>query len=128
LRTLFQHSGKTMNPASEQSINNFQNKALDKGVPSSVIDELTTFYRISNGIPCLNGFDFHSCDDEILFEWWSKQELWLAQCDFYTLRWANDKYCIGDAADVSFSSKDEYLSLISLIENAMKEWGLDVQH
>jgi hypothetical protein len=122
LQPLFQSYDKTMTPASSESIANFRKKAHIKGVPSSVIGELTAFYEVTNGIPCLDSFDFHSCEDEILYEWWDSQELWLAQRDFYTLRWAKGKFCLGDASSISFSKEDEHMTLLDLIESAMKQW------
>ncbi len=72
----------------------------------------------------LDGFDFHRCDDEILFEWWNEsKELWLGQHDDDILRWTNGKYCLGNASNVSYSEKYEFSTLIALFENAFEEWG-----
>ena len=46
-----------------------------------MIAELAAFYEVTDGVPCLDGFDFHAGGDEILFEWWDDRELWLGQRD-----------------------------------------------
>lgn len=64
---------------------------------------------------------FHSCVDETIFEWWNEKELYLGQRDFYTLRWANNKFCLGDVSTISFSEEHEHNTLIGLIEGCLKE-------
>lgn len=67
-----------------------------------MVDQLAEFYEVTNGVLCLDGLDFFRCDDLLLFELWSNGELWLAHRDFYAMRWANGKFCLGDASKVSF--------------------------
>jgi hypothetical protein len=122
LRPLFADYEQEMVPASESEINTFTKRACDEDVPRDVVEELVAFYGVTNGIPCLDGFDFHRCDDILIFEWWDHRELWLAQRDFYTLRWAHNRFCLGDAGNVSFSKDDEYTALTSLIEGAITQW------
>lgn len=127
LLPLFTDYGKTIIPAGENSLAEFYRQMSKRNIPSHVIDQLTEFYKISNGIPCLDGFDFHRCDDEILFEWWEdSKELWLGQRDNDVLRWTNDKYCLGDASNVSYSEEYEFSTLVELLENASGEWGLNM--
>lgn len=94
----------------------FRRRAVENGVPESVVDLLAEFYGVSNGIPCLNSLVFHRCDDEILFEWWDDGELWLGQRDNDVLRWADDKFCLGDASNISYSQEDEFDTLVDLLE------------
>jgi len=123
LTPLFAAYEEQMVPASEGMLKTFRQKGHDNGVPGIVIEELVTFYQVTNGVPCLDSFDFHACNDEIIYEWWGTRELWLAQRDFYTLRWSHNKFCLGDAANVSFSEEHEYQTLLDLLENALREWG-----
>jgi len=88
-----------------------------------VVRQLSDFYAIADGVPCLNSLDIHRCADSILFEWWDQQELWLGQQDFYILRWssANGRFCIGDAGNVSFSSSDEYRTFADALSQMVKQ-------
>jgi len=72
----------------------------------------------------LDGFDFHRCDDIILFEWWDQQELWLGQRDMDTLRWTNLGFCLGDASNVSYGQDYQFPTLLQLIEKGLKDWQL----
>ena len=123
LTPLFESWQAEMIPATKTMLDQFQAQAVNAGVPAAVIEELLVFYQISNGVPCLDGFDFHACNDEIVFEWWDDgQELWLGQRDFYTLRWAANQYCLGDAANISFSAADRYDTLAELLNAALRQW------
>lgn len=94
----------------------------ERDIPDSVAGELVEFYRISNGTPCLDGFSFHRCNDEILFEWWgSDRELWLRQRDCDLLRWADGKFCLGDASNISYGEKYEFPILEDLLEATYKD-------
>ena len=110
LQPLFDEYNVAMKPASESSLKMFQTRADERNIPKEVVTELANFYSVVDGVPCLDSLDIHCCADLILFEWWDQQELWLGQRDFYTLRWscAKDRFCIGDAGNVSFSESDEY--------------------
>jgi hypothetical protein len=110
LQPLFNAYELAMKPASDSSLNLFTARAVERQVSDDVIMQMVDFYSIVDGIPCLNSLDVHRCEDVILFEWWDQQELWLGQRDFYTLRWSQSKerFCIGDASEVSFSTSDEY--------------------
>ncbi|MDR3323488.1 MAG: hypothetical protein LBS89_04710, partial [Zoogloeaceae bacterium] len=59
---------------------------------------------------------FHQCGDEILFEWWEDQELWLGSRDDDVLLWKNNEFCSGDAG--------EFTTLMELLESAFGEWRL----
>ena len=98
--------------------------AKSKNIPTNVINQLIEFYEISNGIPCLDSFEFHSCNDKILYEWWNRQELWLGTRDMDILRWSKGRFCLGDASNTSYGRDYEFTSLIDLLEKAFLEWGL----
>jgi hypothetical protein len=122
LDKLFAEYQCEMIPAAKESIAGFRRLAAEKGVPSSVIDQLAAFYEVTNGVPCLDSFDFHRCDDIILFEWWDHQELWLGQRDMDNLRWAKAGFCLGDAGDASYGPEYEFATLLELIEKCLEEW------
>jgi hypothetical protein len=124
LTPLFADYDKEIFPADAEKIDLFINRCKENGVPSKAADQLVEFYRVTDGVPCLDSFDFHTCDDLILFEWWDDKELWLAQRDYYTIRWSTEKrkFCLGDASNVSLDEKYEFDSLIELLEAAFSEW------
>ena len=126
IEPLFIDSEKKLIPANEELIAKFRQQALKRNVFDAVIEQLIEFYQVSNGVPCLDSFDFHSCDDEIIFEWWeSDKVLWLGQRDCNILRWCSGKFCLGDASNVSYSEEYEFSTLTELIEKAFKEWYSD---
>src|SRR5688572_27504346 len=109
LKPLFDEYQEKMKPASEHALNLFKKRAAERKITQKVVTQLVDFYSLVNGVPCLNSLDIHRAGDKILFDWWDQGELWLGQRDFYTLRWsrAKDRFCIGDAGNVSFSPSDE---------------------
>lgn len=109
------------NPASKQQIEIFKERAKSNGVKESVINQLCDLYELEDSYLFDILIGFHSCTDEIIFEWWEYQELWIGQRDFNTIRWVNDKFCLGDAASISYSPNYEYDTLIGLIEGCIKE-------
>lgn len=124
LLEIFVQFNKKIVPADENLWADFCRRAAERGVPDSVIGELVEFYRISNGTPCFDGFSLHRCDDEILFEGWeSGRELWLGQRDCDVLRWADGKFCLGDASNISYGEEYEFPTLVDLLEAAYKDWG-----
>lgn len=122
---LFSGYDEKLVPADENLLSDFSKRALSRGVAAQVVDELLEFYNVTNGVPCLDSFDFHRCDDDILFEWWDDRILWLAQRDYYTLRWLSNMYCLGDACNNSFGEAYEFGTLTALLEFAFKEWYPD---
>ena len=108
-------------PATSTQLEVFQKNAKRHGVKESVINELLGFYQVVNNLDFEVILGFHSCDDEIIFEWWSEGVLWLGQRDFNTLRWVNDKFCLGDAGDYSYSKDDEYDTLEGLVRGCIRE-------
>ena len=109
-------------PATKEQIETFIEIATEKQVPQNVIAQLVELYEVTDGYNYEIVMAFHSCTDEIIFEWWDDdEELWLGQRDFYTLRWSDGKFCLGDASDVSFDEEYEAETLIGLIEICIKD-------
>jgi hypothetical protein len=108
-------------PATGEQINLFKKRASDKRVPQNVIDQLVDLYKVADNFYYEIVLSFHNCIDQAIFEWWTDKELWLGQRDFYTLRWTNNKFCLGEASTISFSKEHEYETLIGLIEGCLKE-------
>ena len=123
LKPLFDECDGKMVPASEELIAKFRQQATARNVPDTVIEELTEFYKVSNGVvPCLNGFGINACDDEILYEWWNEYNvLWLGDCNDEVLRWSNGKYCLGDASNDSYGDEYEFSTLVELKECTFEE-------
>lgn len=108
-------------PAKPDKIEVFKKRATERGVDKQVIDELIDFYEVADNFYYEIVVGFHSCTDEIIFEWWNEKELWLGQRDFNTLRWANGKFCLGDASSISYSDDYEAKSIVGLLECCMRE-------
>lgn len=124
LKPLFEDYNKEFKPAGEKQIFDFKEKCTESNVPVWVQEQLIEFYSITNGVPCLNSFAFHEIDDEILFEWWgTDNELWFGTKDDDILRWAHNKFCLGDASNSSYSDEYEFDTLIELFEKVFAEWN-----
>jgi hypothetical protein len=108
-------------PATKAQIQHFKTKAIERQVGHEVIDQLVELYEIADNFYCEIVLGFHSCTDDTIFEWWNENELWLGQRDFNTLRWANGKFCLGDAGSISYSVDCECDTLVGLIECCIKE-------
>ncbi|WP_157572382.1 hypothetical protein [Nevskia soli] len=111
LAPLFASYKKPMIPASDAALRKFKVMAAERNVPADVVEQLTDFYSVVDGVPGLDSLSIHKCADIIVFEWWSDGELWLGQRDFYILRWHKNKYCVGSAGTISFSPAHEFHTL-----------------
>ena len=108
-------------PATNEQIQVFIQRAKTNGVKEEIIEELVNLYRVANEFTSEVILAFHSCDSEIIFEWWEQGVLWLGQRDFNTIRWVNNKYYLGDAGNYSYSEKNEYDTLEDLLKGCIKE-------
>ena len=124
LTPLFADCDKKFEPVNEKQILAFSQKCKQRNVPVSVLEQLVEFYRVTNGVPCLNGFDFHKIDDEILFEWWNENELWLGGCNCDVLRWHEGYFCMGEASNITYLDNDDYKfkTLIELLKKGFQDW------
>jgi hypothetical protein len=122
LKPLFDDYDKKFEPATEKQIFDFSEKCKQRKVPVSVSEQLVEFYRITKGGFCLNGFSFHEIDDEILFEWWNNNEIWLGNCNDDVLRWGNGCFCLGDASNVAYSDEYQFHTMIGLLQKGFQEW------
>jgi hypothetical protein len=116
LSQLFADYDAKMTPASAAELKVFRDRAKERDVPVEAVKELSRFYQLSNGVPCLDSLDIHRCEDILLFEWWEDGELWLGGRDMNVFRWTGGKYCIGDAANASYGSDSDFQTLVDLIE------------
>ena len=114
-------AGYKFQPATKENILIFTQRAIENGVDIKVIKQLVDLYEVADYFYYEIIIAFYPCDDLTIFEWWSDKELWLGQRDFYTLRYANNKFCLGDASSVSFSEEYEFNTLIELIEGCIKD-------
>ena len=125
LEPLFYLYNKKLLPASAALLLVFRRQALQQNIPETVVDQLVDFYKATNGVPCLDGFTFHACGDQNLFEWWSEnEELWLGRRDNDVLRWKNNRFCLGNASTVSYSEEYEFSTLCALLEKSFEKWYL----
>ncbi|GAB5399261.1 MAG: hypothetical protein Aureis2KO_08460 [Aureisphaera sp.] len=125
IQPIFNTSWKEVIPATESQLTEFSRLAHNKGVPEKTILELVEFYRITNGIPCVDSLEIHQIDDSILFERWEERELWIGQRDFYMIRFKDNKYHLGDASNLNYG--DEYVSesLIGILQIGLNNWYTD---
>jgi len=108
--------------ATSEQIETFIKIATEKQVPQNVITQLVELYEVADEYCYEITMAFHSCTDEIIFEWWDDDRvLWLGQRDYNTLRWADGKFCLGDTSDTSFGEEYEAETLIQLIEICIKD-------
>lgn len=121
LTKLIEGQDLEIKPATKEQIDIFTQRAINNRVDLKVINQLINLYEIADFFRYELIIGFHHCDDLAIFEWWDDKELWLGQRDFYTLRWANDKFCLGDAGSISFSNDYEFDTLIELIEGCIKD-------
>lgn len=108
-------------PATKVQIELFTNRATENKVDPNVIKQLSDLYSVADSFDYEIIISFHSCDDLIIFEWWNDQELWLGQKDFNIIRWADGKFCLGDASNIAFSNEYQFDTLIELIEGCIKD-------
>jgi len=121
LRSLPEEYTEGIAPASKEEIEVFEKRAREFGVENNVIEQLIDLYSVADNFMYEVILGFHSCMDDMIFEWWQDGELWIGQRDFNTLRWSNGAFCLGDAGNVSYSKDNEYESLIDLIIGCIME-------
>lgn len=119
---IFDDFGYSITPSNKEELELFRLKIIEHKIPSNVLNELMDFYKISNGIPCLD-IDFHDCLNKNLFEFWENEKsLWLGSRDSDIFRWVNNKYCIGSVSEYSYSLEYEFETLYDLLNKAINEY------
>jgi len=122
IKPIFDFSDKEIIPATEEQIAEFKKNAIKKGVPEKTILELESFYQITNGIPCIDSLSIHKVNDIIIFEFWDDNELWIGQRDLNIIRWKNDKYHLGSAANLNYGNEYISDSLVGILEIGINDW------
>jgi hypothetical protein len=105
-------------PAEQSAVSEFAENSRKRNIPECVTRQLTEFYEIADAL-FVDGVEIHSCDDEILFEWWDEDgELWLGGSDSDVFRWSGEKgkFCMGDASDVSYGEDHEFDTFAELLK------------
>ncbi len=110
----------SIRPASTLALATFELRASNQGVPPEVLQQLLDLYQVANAFSYEDCLGFFSCEDELIFEWWPRKELWLSLSHCDVIRWSAGKFCVGDASNVSYSSTDEYETLIDLLIGCSK--------
>ena len=109
-------------PALKVDIEIFKDRAFKNEIDKNVINQLVDLYKVANGFEYEMIIGFHSCNDEIIFQNWLENELFLGKKDFNVLRWRNNKFCLGDnIGNTSISEDYEFDTLIELIECCINE-------
>lgn len=108
-------------PANNEEIASFRKNCESHNVPAKIENELTAYYRQNN-----NFFNYFSCDDLSIFEWWDeRKELWLGCVDMDVFRYCSGigKYTIGDVGDVSYGDKYEFDSIEDMLNAIFYEYS-----
>ena len=121
LKSLPEEESDGIFPAKRENIESFKKTAKEKGVPIEIIEELSDLYTVADSYAFNVILGFYSCVEDVIYEWWNENILWIGQRDFNTLRWANGKYCLGDAGSICYSQENEYDTLVDLIKGCIKE-------
>ena len=121
LSSLPKEYNEGIRPASLENIRSFRLKAKNKGIDKNIIEQLADLYSVADNFMYEVVMGFHPCSSDIIFEWWNEKELWIGQRDFNTLRWSNNKFCLGNASSISYSKKNEYKTLVELIKGGIIE-------
>ena len=92
-------------PATEKQLRVFLANCQAHNVPGEIVNELAEYYKLNN-----NFFNYFTCDDPDIFEWYEDGCLWLGQRDLWTFRClvSKHKYAIGDASNDSFGEDYEF--------------------
>ncbi|MDJ0365074.1 hypothetical protein QMK33_07910 [Hymenobacter sp. H14-R3] len=110
-----------LQPASQQALATFEQRAIARGVPTGVTQQLVAFYQVANAFFYDSCLGFFTCDDELIFEWWEAKELWLSLMHMDVIRWSGGKFCVGDASNVSYSPAHEHDTLLALLTGCRDE-------
>ncbi len=121
LSSLPKEYNEGITPASPEKLESFRIKAKRYGVDKDIIEQLSDLYSVADNFMFEVVLGFHPCTSDSIFEWWNEKELWIGQRDFNTLRWSNNKFCLGDASCISYSKKNEYKTLVELIKGCIAE-------
>lgn len=122
VKPLFDEFKYKITPSKKEDIDLFRLKIIEHKIPEKILHELLDFYKISNGIPCLD-IDFHDCLNKNLYEFWeTEKSLWLGSRDSDIFRWVNNKYCIGTVTEYSYSQEHEFETLYDLLNKAINEY------
>ena len=122
IKPLFDEFGYKITPSPKEHIDLFRLKIIEHKIPEKIANELVGFYKISNGIPCLD-IDFHDCLNKNLYEFWgTEKSIWLGSRDSDIFRWVDNKYCIGSVNKYSYSQKHEFETLYDLLYKALNEF------
>lgn len=99
----------TLDPATNEEIRDFRKHCDSHNVDKKVADELETYYRQSNSF-----FNYFTCDDEMLFEWWDEGLIWLGNVDddCFVYNAKTHRYAIGFAGDSSLGEYDTVMDMI----------------
>ena len=105
----------TIEPATKDELDEFKNNCKEYGVSQDTTNKLLDYYKMNN-----NFFNYFTCDDEAIFEWYEDtKELWLGQRDDSVFRYVEEsgKFTIGDASNISFGEEYEFDSIMEMLES-----------
>ena len=100
-------------PATERQVQIFLENCGIYNIPQEIANELAEYYTLNN-----NFFEYFTCDDPTIFEWYEDGCLWLGQRDLWTFRCLIDshKYAIGSGGDMSFGEEYEFDTIEEMLQ------------
>jgi hypothetical protein len=108
----------TLDPASEEELEQFRKNCRDHHVEPRIEDELAGYYRQAGSL-----FNYFRCDDPLLFDWWQDDEqrsIWLGCLDDDSFIYddIHHRYAVGFAGS---SDSGVYDSLSEMLQAYLKE-------
>lgn len=108
----------TLDPASEEELEQFRKNCRDHHVGKQIEDELAGYYTQAGSL-----FNYFRCDDPLLFDWWQDDEqrsIWLGCLDDDSFIYddIHHRYAVGFAGS---SDSGVYDSFSEMLEAYLKE-------
>lgn len=122
IKPLFDDFDYKIKGASDEETKIFIDLTQKNEVPEKCISELKRFYKITNGIPCLE-IDIHKPDDPIIFEFWKQnKQLWVGQKDMDMISWKDGNFHLGSAGHLNYGKDYIFGNLLDLLKKGFKDW------
>jgi len=124
IKPLFDDFGYDIKGASDEQLLKFEEIAIRNHLPENAIIELKRFYKVTNGIPCLE-VDIFEPDNPLLYELWDLQkQLWIGQKDMDIISWKEGRFHIGGAGNLNYGKEYIFENLLDLLIKGFKDWHL----
>lgn len=129
INSLFDKYGYEINAATKEQMYEFEIRAIENGVSSKAISELSKLYSITNGIdPSLDSLWICKAEDSMKYEfWYDQKKLWIGQRDMDLLSWKDDRFHIGDAGELNYGEDYVFDNIYDFIIKIFNEMNPQAQ-